>query len=263
MFRRALKDGVTPEGWLALEGPVVLEEILHGGAVHSEHGLLRSASRIRSVLVSEDAEGRYGLLLKQLASEAEVAQIPDAIFRSVAQTVNPQGLAALVEVTPPEMAAVLAQRDVLAMVACGLQEPGNLGTIARTAEAFGAGALLALKSTVNAFNPKAVRASGGAVFRLPIYTGLEPSQTFERLARVGIRLAAAEPRGETQLPVADLHGSLAILVGNEAAGLDPGIACRASLRLRIPIRPEVDSINAATSAGILLYEVARQRGFQY
>jgi len=215
------------------------------------------------VLVSESSAAKYQPLLAQLAAGAEIAQAQDRIFRSVAQTVNPQGIAALVEVHPPDFSSVLVQPNVLLLVACGLQEPGNLGTIARTAEAFGAGALLALVSTVSIFNPKAVRASGGAVFRLPVYPGLQAGQTLDLLVSGGVGIAAADPHGGAPLPGSDLRGPLAILIGNEKAGLDPDIASRSNLRLRIPIRPEVDSINAAISAGILLHEAARQRGFRY
>jgi TrmH family RNA methyltransferase len=263
VFRRALKDGATPEGWLALEGPVVFEELLRAEAAQSATCLLRSTSRVLSVLASESAAEKYDYLVEQLARDAEIALTPDRIFRSLARTVNPQGVAALVEVRPPELTEVLAQRNVVLVVACGLQEPGNLGTIARTAEALGAGALLALRATVSVFNPKAVRSSAGAVFRLPVYPDLDANQTFERLACAGIRVAAADPRGEAQIADQDLRGPLAILIGNEAAGLSAELARHTSLRLRIPIRPGVDSVNAATSAGILLYEAARQRGFRY
>jgi RNA methyltransferase, TrmH family len=263
VFRRALKDGVTSDGWVGLEGPLGIDEILRMEASRSAQNLLRSASRIRSLLVSESAATKYQHLLEQLVNDVEIAQAGERIFRSIAQTVNPQGIAALVEVHPPELGAVLAQRNVILVVACGLQEPGNLGTIARTAEAFGAGALLALGSTVSVFNPKAVRASGGAVFRLPVYPKLQAGRMFDLLKSGGIGIAAADPRGQAQVPGADLRGPLAILIGNEKAGLDTEILSQCALRLRIPIRPEVDSINAATSAGVLLYEAARQRGFIY
>jgi RNA methyltransferase, TrmH family len=263
VFRRALKDGVTADGWLALEGRVVFEEILSAGPTHSPGRLLRSASWIRSVLISEGAAAKYESLLEQLSRDVEIAAAPERLFRSVARTVNSQGLAALVELCPPDLGAILAQRDVVIVVVCGLQDPGNLGTIARTAEAFGAGALLALRSTVSPFNPKAVSASAGAVFRLPVYAGLEGHQTFERLEAAGVRLAAGDPRGEIPVSGAELRGSVGILIGNEAAGVGGEALRHASLRLRIPVQPGVDSINAAVAAGILLYEVARQRGFEY
>jgi RNA methyltransferase, TrmH family len=262
VFRRALKNGVTANGWVALESPVGIGEILRIEAPSSAPDCLRSVSRIRSVLISESVAGKYQNVLRQLASDVEVAQTDDRIFRKLAQTVNPQGIAALVEVYPPEISAILAQRNVVLVVACGLQEPGNLGTIARTAEAFGAGALLALESTVSVFNPKAVRASGGAVFRMPVYPNMQADRTFDLLTAASIAIAGADSHGDACLPGVDLRGPLAILVGNEKAGLDPAIARRASLRVRIPIRPEVDSINVAISAGVLLYEAARQRGFR-
>jgi RNA methyltransferase, TrmH family len=263
VFRRALKDGITSDGWVGVEGPLGINEILQAGAAGLPPHLLRSRSRIRSVLVSEGSAAKYEPLLARLGADVEIAQAQDRVFLTIAQTVNPQGIAALVEVHPPDLSSVLAQRNVLLVVACGLQEPGNLGTITRTAEAFGAAALLALMSTVSVFNPKAVRASGGAVFRLPVYPGMQAGQAFDLLVNGGIGIAAADPHGEAQLPGPDLRGPLAVLIGNERAGLDSEIASHANLRLRIPIRFEVNSINAAISAGILLYEAARQRGFRY
>jgi TrmH family RNA methyltransferase len=263
VFRRALKEGITPDGLLAVEGPLVLREIQRFQVLLPPTGLLRCKSTIRSALISDDYVRQYSDLLHELTADVEMAQTPDSIFRTVVPTVSPQGIAALVEVSTPDLASVSGQENVLLVLAAGLQDPGNLGTIARAAEAFGAGALLALKATVSPFNPKAVRSSGGAAFRLPMYAGLDADRVFRGLAGAGIRVAAADPRGDAVISSEDLCGPLAILIGNEAAGLDDDTARRAQLRLRIPIRPEVDSINAAMSAGILLYEAARQRGFRY
>lgn len=261
MFRRALKGGVTSDGWVALEGPILFEEALRAEAKPSHLSPLRSSARIRSVLVTDAAT--HDNALESLSGDAEIAQTPDRIFRSLSQTVNPQGIAALVEIRAPEFSKILAEPDLILLVACGVRDPGNLGTMMRTGEAFGAGAVVTLKSTVNAFNPKVTRSSGGAVFRLPVYPGWEADLLFKRLRAAGIRTVAANPDGKLGVTGADLRGPLAILIGNEAAGLDPELARQADLHLRIPIRAEINSVNAAISAGILLYEAARQRGFKY
>jgi RNA methyltransferase, TrmH family len=263
VFRRALREGVTREGWVAIEGPIVFAEALRSGSSASGESRPRSASRVRSVLIASSAVEKFNDLLPQLPPDTELAQAPDSVFQSVAATVNPQGIAALVEVQPPEFASILRQTDLLLLVACGVQDPGNLGTMMRSAEAFGASAFATLKSTVSLANPKAVRASGGAVFRLPAYAGFEDALLLAQLARVGVRVIAADPRASATISVCDLRGPLALLAGNEAAGLGPELSRRAEVRLRIPMQRGINSINAAIAAGIFLYEAARQRSFEY
>jgi TrmH family RNA methyltransferase len=184
------------------------------------------------------------------------------LFARVAQTQSPQGIAALVELPSHHLEQVVAAANPLLLVACRIQDPGNLGTMVRTALAFSASAFLTLQETVSPFNPKAVRSSAGAIFRLPIVCGLDPEKSLPFLSQ-HLRIVAAERDSPAPLSQADLRGPLAILVGREATGLPEEIARHASQLLSIPIRKEVDSLNAATAASIFLYEAARQRGFKY
>lgn len=263
VFRRALAEGVTREGWLAVEGPILLEEAFKTKSARQNSRRILASSTVRSVLVARSAAGKFQDLLESLPADAERTQIPDALFEKLAQTASPQGIAALVEVRPPDFDAVAGQANVLIAVACGLQDPGNLGTILRTAEAFGADALITLKSTVSPFNPKVVRSCGGAIFRLPLFARLEAGWLLERLRRKKIQIVAMDRRSPHSLDDSDLRGPLAFLIGNEAAGFTNEMIGNADLTLSIPVRPEVDSINAAMAAGVFLYEAARQRGFQY
>ncbi len=259
VFRRALADGVTREGWLAVEGPRLVEEALKAGT-QPPRG---SAVTIHSVLVSRSGAESFDSLLAQLPRDAEIAQVPDRLFQRAAQTQTPQGIAALVGLPQADFGETLAHRDALLLIACGLQDPGNLGTIMRSAEALGATALVTLAATVSPFNPKAVRSCAGAVFRLPVFAGQDPGRLFERLRKAGVRIVATDRHSALSLTQADLRGRLAFLVGNEAAGLAPEIATQAATGLSIPVRPDTDSINAAVAAAIFLYEVARQREFRY
>lgn len=259
VFRRALAEGTTREGWLAVEGPRLVDEALKGsGRAHDG-----SVAAIHSVLVSRSGGQKFRSILQRLPGDAEIAQIPDRLFQQAAQTQAPQGIAALVELPPPSWEMTLARGDLLLLIACGLQDPGNLGTIMRSAEALGATALVTLPATVSPFNPKAVRSCAGAVFRLPVFPAQDPCTLFERLRDAGVRLVATDRASALTLPQADLRGPLAILVGSEASGLAPGITAQASMRLSIPIRPETDSVNVAMAAAIFLYEAARQREFRY
>ncbi len=252
VFRRALAEGNTQQGWLAVEGPFLLEEALDAAPRVITH----------SVLVAGGAAEKFAALLARLPTEAEVTEVPDRLFESVAQTQSPQGIAALVELPAYKLEQIVAAPKPLLLVACRIQDPGNLGTIMRTALAFSASAFLTMQETVSPFNPKAVRASSGAIFRLPLVCGLNPHEALPFLS-VHARIVAAERNSPASLAQADLRGPLAILVGRESTGLPEEIGRYASQLLSIPIRKEVDSLNAATAASNFLYEAARQRGFKY
>jgi TrmH family RNA methyltransferase len=252
-LRRGLAEGVTRQGWLAVEGPFLVEEALRA----------REAACVHTVLVSEEGLERLKSLVERLPAEAEVARVSEQLFRGIAQTESPQGIAALVELRQPTLESVLRQPHVLLLVACGLQDPGNLGTILRSAQAFAASALITLEGTVSPFNPKAMRASTGAVFHVPSFAGTDPDALFKKLRIARVRIAAADPHSPSRISDSDLRGSLAILIGQEAAGLSPEIAQQAQVLVSIPIRTGMDSLNAATAASIILYEAARQRKFVY
>ncbi len=262
LYRNALKEGRTREGWLAVEGPLLFEEALNAASSEPAPNKLVCKSAVRSVVVTPEAAAKFAMLLERLPREAERIEISGRLFSTIAQTVNPQGIAALVEVQPPPLDALLGLPAALLPVACGLQDPGNLGTILRAADAFGATGAICLKSTVSPANPKVLRACGGAVFRLPVFAGVEPGPIFEQMRRKGVRIIAADRESPLRIHEADLSGALAFLIGNEAGGLGEEIRRSADVRLSIPMLAEINSINAAMAAAIFLYEAARQRGFR-
>jgi len=253
LFRRALGEGTTREGLVAVEGPRVVEEALADP----------SSARVHSVLVSQGGARRFSALLERLPQEAELALVADRLFEHVAATEAPQGVAALVELLPRPLEAILSRSQLLLVVACGLKDPGNLGTILRSAQALGADALFTLPATVSPLNPKCVRSSAGAIFRLPLFFDSKAAELFPRLRASGVRIIAAEPRSPRAVAHADLSGSIALLIGEEAAGLEEQCRHEADLELSIPLQRGTDSINAAAAASIFLYEAARQRGFAY
>ncbi|HMD98546.1 MAG TPA: RNA methyltransferase [Terriglobia bacterium] len=258
LFRRALAEGTTREGWLAVEGPLLLEEAIKAASEHEAAGPV-----VQSVLASNAAIRKFAALIDRLPSEAEVTEVPDRVFTEIAQTETPQGIAALVELPAYDLDAILARRDALLVIACGVQDPGNLGTIMRSLQALGGSALVTLRATVSPYNPKVVRSSAGGIFCLPVFRGLEAGWLAARLRATGVAIAAADRHARQSLATVDLRGPVAFLIGREAAGVPAELAREADLRLSIPIRAGMDSLNAATAAGILLYEAARQRGFHY
>ena len=264
-FRRSLNTGITPEGWLAVEGPILFAEALQAGGYINGSGAGPSSERVKiqSILAIEREADRFGDTFRSLPDECEVTIVPEWLFQRIAQTETPRGIAALVELPAREIDEALGRPQALALLACGLQDPGNMGSMVRSAQAFGASALLTLRNTVSPFNVKAVRSSAGAIFRLPVFTDLDPGSILERLRKLGLRVLASDRRSSVPLQKVDLNGPWAVLIGQEAAGLDDDLSRRADTRAAIFIRRDMDSLNAAAAASIFLYEAARQRGFHF
>lgn len=264
-FRRSLGTGTTPEGWLAIEGPILFVEALQAGGYLEDPGTPRNFERlkIRSVLATEREAERFDEAFRRLPLECELTITPEWLFHRIAQTESPRGIAAFVELPGCEIDEALGRPDALALVACGLQDPGNLGTMVRSARALGASALLTLRNTVSPFNAKAVRSSAGAIFHLPVFTDLDPVSSLERLRQLGLKIVAADRYSSLPLQQIDLRGAFALLIGQEAAGLEEDLRREADERAAICIRQGMDSLNAAAAASIFLYEAARQRGFDF
>ena len=262
VFRRSLAAGVTREGWLAIEGPILFEEAIAAGGYDGHQGAA-SGPWLRSLLATESQAQRFKQSLDGLPYEVEINIVSDALFGRVAQTQTPQGIAAFVELPRHDPDVALGGRDALVVVACGLQDPGNLGATMRSGQALGATALASLKDTVSPFNPKSVRSSAGAVFRLPIFPAQDSNLLLARVRRLGLTTVAADRHSTVRVCDADLRRPIAVLIGQEAAGLDPGLLRHADERVAIPIRSGMDSMNAAAAASVILYEAARQRGFRF
>jgi TrmH family RNA methyltransferase len=262
VFRRSLAAGVTGEGWLAIEGPILFEEAIAAGGYDGHLGA-ESRPLLRSVLATEAQAQRFKASLEGLPPEVEISIVSDALFGRVAQTQTPQGIAALVELPRHDPDVALGRRDALAVIACGLQDPGNLGAMLRSGLALGATALASLKDTVSPFNPKSARSSAGAIFRIPIFPAQDSEPLLARLRRLGVTTVAADRRSAVRVCDADLRRPIAVLIGQEAGGLDPSLLRHADERVAIPIRSGMDSMNAAAAASVILYEAARQRGFRF
>lgn len=233
-------------------------------AVEGEHLLqeaLRSGLRLVSVFVREGSEARLDRIERAVGGALPVEEVfvlPPEVFASAVETESPQGIAALIEPSRFTLADVVSGANPLVLVAAGLQDPGNFGTLVRTAEAMGASGVLSLRGTVNLWNSKALRASSGSAFRLPVAVATE-AEALTALRKRGVRLLAAVATGGTPAPACDLTGAVAILVGNEGSGVSPALLREAHARITIASPGPVESLNAAIAGSILLYEAARQR----
>ena len=237
------RGGLTDQGYCVAEGFHLLDEGLTSGCeVHSVFANDAAADRVEARLRGEDSP-RFMILA-------------DSLFQTVATTEATQGVVALIRPPHWTMADLFGRRSPL-LVLDGIQDPGNAGTMIRAAEAFGASGVLLLKGSVSPFNPKALRASSGSVFRMPLVTGVEREQFLAEVEHRGIQLFALMPAGQVTLEDCQLDRECAVVVGSEGQGVAEQLA-RRTIGIRIPTLG-VESLNAAMAATVLLYEAHRQR----
>jgi len=255
---------LTESGDCAIEGLRILEEAI------------RSGLRFSAVFFRESAQDRADRLLPQIGAQVETLLLPDKLFDSLVPSESPQGVAALVRPKEFSLDDILEKERLQVgpiIVLAGLQDPGNLGSILRSSEAFGSAGVVLGEGTVSPFNSKVIRASAGSVFRLPIIHGQSHGQAHahtkpatakleevcEKLKAEGIRLIATSSHKGTPLDQADLKGPTAIFFGNEGSGLPRDLMAKMDESIAIPHTAQVESLNAGVAASIVLYEAARQR----
>ncbi|NLW44794.1 MAG: RNA methyltransferase [Syntrophomonadaceae bacterium] len=210
---------------------------------------------VETILVSDAV--RESLVDDLLNYGIPLVRISSGLAQTLAETETTQGVWAICR--RPEWGGVeeTASLDFI-LVMVQIQDPGNLGTMLRTAWAVGVQAVLLTAGSVDVYNPKVIRSAMGATFNLPIYTGVSLSDV-EGLRKQGFRVLACDPRGEMSLFQSDLQGKLTIVMGNEGQGLSPDWKRAADHLLKIPLAAEVESLNVAVACGIILYEAYRQR----
>jgi TrmH family RNA methyltransferase len=246
-----LRPGRATAESVAIEGIHLLQEALRSGVT------------LETVFVAQGHEQLLHTLT--IPNSVEVLALPSEVLSSAVTTESPQPVAALVrprEWTWPDLIGRDLTRPnstkALIVVLAGIQDPGNLGTILRSAEAFGATGAICLPGTVSQWNPKAMRASAGSAFRLPLVTSTAQA-CFSELQKAKVQTLAAMAHQATPLGQQDLASPVALFIGSEGNGLSPEIAAQCSARVTIPCPGPVESLNAAVAASILLYEASRQR----
>ncbi|MGH9103653.1 MAG: TrmH family RNA methyltransferase, partial [Acidimicrobiales bacterium] len=186
-----------------------------------------------------------------------VWQLAPGVLERVADTVTPQPVLAVVGLVDRPLEELAGAG--LVVVAAGVRDPGNAGTILRSAQAAGADGVVCCGGSVDLYSPKAVRASAGALFHLPVVVGREPVDVLERIGAWGLRRLAATARGGLDYADADLRGPVAVVVGNEAHGLDPALASVVDASVTIPLHGGAESLNVGVATAVLCFEAARQR----
>ncbi|HEX7182099.1 MAG TPA: RNA methyltransferase [Thermoanaerobaculia bacterium] len=230
-----------------LEGTHLVSEAISGGLA------------LETVLVTPEylasAEGLH--LARSLP--VEPLEVAAGVLEDLTDADSPRGVLAVARLPRSGVEALPVRAGRLYLYLDGLQDPGNLGALARVAEAAGAAGLALSPGTAHPNHPRALRASAGSLLRLPLGVGADPDALDRRLARLHPRWAALVPRDGEGLWEAGLEGTLVLAVGAEGPGLSPALLERAGLRLTIPIEPPVESLNATVAAALVLFEARRRR----
>lgn len=193
------------------------------------------------------------------ADHIEIMAVSDEVMGHLSDTVTPQGILAVIRMPEYELEDILAGENTHVLILENVQDPGNLGTMFRTGEGAGVSGILMTKDTVDVFLPKVIRSTMGAIFRVPFFIAQDLPVALEQLKQRDVKLYAAHLKGERMYDGYDYTGPTGFLIGNEGNGLTDATAEMADQYIRIPMGGQLESLNAAMAAGILMYEVNRQR----
>ncbi len=233
-----------PDGTIVAEGPHLLEEAR------------RSSWTVEQIFHTSSAAERFSGLLD--GDEGLITQVAERTFAAIASTETTQGVLALVRPRLWTWADITAGKQALAVVLDGIQDPGNVGTIIRSAEAFGASGAVLSEGCARVSNGKVLRAAAGSLFRLPFLEGVARREIRSGLKTAGLRVYALAGKGKLPLANCDFGRACALVAGNEGAGVSEDFLGAAE-PVRIPTA-RVESLNAAVACSIALFEAARQRG---
>ena len=227
-----------------VEGPEAVEEAL---------GVLR-----RLFVTPRAAARRGGLVTRARRQGVEVLQVSEPVLATMAGTVTPQGLLGIADLPSPDLANALGGAS-LAVILVEVRDPGNVGTVIRTADAAGADVVVLTHGSVDARNPKAVRASAGSLFHLPVVVGAAVEEVFEACRAGGLQTVAATPRAPMTIQDVDLTRASALVFGSEAHGLAAGTIDACDVAASIPIYGRAESLNLAATVAVMAYEAAGQQ----
>jgi TrmH family RNA methyltransferase len=234
---------------LLLDGAHLVSDAI-GAGIKLRHVLVAAAA-------AESAELRP--LLDSLArNHVEIAVASPPVMAAVSPVRSASPIVAVAE-RPAAAAQVFGRQPSLVVIACDVQDPGNLGAIARVTEAAGASGLIAAGRSADPFGWKALRGSMGSALRLPIAVERDPNEAVDGARRHGCRVVATVPRAGHGLFDVNLKGAIAVLIGSEGPGLSDALGNAADERITVPMRPPVESLNVAVTAALVLYEAHRQR----
>lgn len=217
---------------------------------------------LRAVYVSESfaSDPGHRELVGNFHKDSVLCEVVrDSVFKSVSDTQTPQGILAVVKMPEYRLSDMLCREKPMLLVLESIQDPGNLGTMIRTGEGAGVTGVIMNKTTVDLFNPKTIRSTMGSIYRVPFYLAEDFPLAIRKIKKNGVALYAAHLKGTCSYDEADYTGACGFMIGNEGNGLSDETSGMADARIRIPMEGKVESLNAAISASLFMYECSRQR----
>lgn len=215
------------------------------------------ADRVEKAYISESLYNKKKLDLNLQDFPYEI--LSDSVFSHVSDTKTPQGILCIVKQEKYDLNDVLKIKNPHFMVLDNLQDPGNLGTIVRTAEGAGVDAVFMSKDCVDIYNPKTIRSTMGSIYRMPLIYIEDIPKLLDNFRENGVKSYAAHLEGKNSYDKENYQSGTAILIGNEGNGLRDEVTKKADILVRIPMQGKVESLNAAIAASVLMFEVFRQR----
>lgn len=215
--------------------------------------------RLDRVYVSESFLRQQGEGAEALLAGSRHEIVTDEVMRVMSDTQTPQGILALCRQFSYSLSDILGKEQMHLAILETIQDPGNLGTILRAGEGAGVTGIIMNRTTADIYNPKVIRSTMGSIYRVPFFYTDDLEETIKQVKEAGVRLFAAHLKGERSYDEEDYTGNTGFLIGNEANGLSSETADAADCYIKIPMLGQVESLNAAVAASILMYETARQR----
>lgn len=216
---------------------------------------------LREIYVSETFYKKEKETVEQVLSGGRIRPelVSDTVFSYISDTKTPQGILCVVRQMDYELEEIIKGENLHLLVLDNLQDPGNLGTIVRTSEGAGVNGIIMSAGCVDIYNPKTIRSTMGSIYRVPFYYAEDLERAVEEMKRKGIHTYAAHLLGKKDYDQEDYRTSCAFFIGNEGNGLREEIANAAQTYIKIPMSGQVESLNAAIAASVLMFEVRRQR----
>ncbi len=206
------------------------------------------------------AEELGACLARSLDKVPQYALSPE-LYSNLTQTENGRSVMALVTRTDYGIEDITGRRGAGLLILDRLQDPGNIGTIIRTADAAGMSGIIALKGTADIYSPKVVRAAAGSLFRMPVAFADSPGEAADAVRAAGLKLVASGFDTDVTVFDADFRGGAAVIIGNEGGGISPELMKTSDIIVTIPMSGHTDSLNASVAAGIIMYECVRQNTY--
>lgn len=230
---------------------------------------LTSDEDIKSIIISETVQkdGKIqGIIhkIKQKERKTRLYSVPDNILKQLSDTETPQGIIAVVKMKNYDLVEIMNRnkKNNLFVILDAVQDPGNMGTIIRTADAADFDAIIATKGCVDFYNPKVLRSTMGSIFHIPVINANDLSQLITNLKSKSIKIYASHLNAQKYFYDLDMSKDTAIIIGNEANGISDQTASLADELIKIPMPGKAESLNASIAAGILIYETVRQRSIK-